>query len=368
MTSRRTFLKQFTGATAGLCFVGCPWVEAASALQAGGRGRRREVMVGGRRVRTIDVHAHVNVPNILELFRESRAQLDNPTAATDPQWGPDNADERLRHMDEEGIDVQAVGINPFWYRADQDLARRIVQLQNEKIAALCAAHPDRFVGMGTVALQHPDLAAAQLEEGVKKFGMRGFVIGGNVAGEELSAPKFHPFWAKAEELGTLIFIHPQGFAEGAKRLQGNGALTNVIGNPLETTVALSHLIFEGTLDRFPGLKICAAHGGGYLPSYIARSDRCTTLSPAPCRNIKPVRKRPSEYLKQLYFDSMVFTAEGLRHLVAEAGVSQIVMGTDFPAGWTSESVDHILGTSSLSDADKRAILGETAAKLLRIAG
>ena len=365
MTDRRTFLQQVAGA-AGIVFVGCPWLEAAGALQAGRSGRRREVVVGGRRVRTVDVHAHVNVTNVLDLFQESRAQLDNPTAATDPQSTMENVDERLRHMDEEGIDVQAVGINPFWYRAERDLARRLVQLQNEKIAAMCAAHPDRFVGMGTVAVQHPDLAAEQLEEGVKKFGMRGFAIGGSVNGEELAAPKFHPFWAKAEELGTLIFIHPQGFREGEKRFRGNGALFNVIGNPLETTVALSHLIFEGTLDRFPKLKICGAHAGGYLPSYIGRSDRCVTRSPNPCMEVRPVQKRPSEYLKQLYFDSMVFTGEGLRHLVAEAGVSQVVMGTDFPAGWTSESVDHILGTSSLSDADKRAILGETAAKLLRI--
>ena len=137
---------------------------------------------------------------------------------------------------------------------------------------------------------------------------------------------------------------------------------------METSVALSHLIFEGTLDRFPGIKICGAHGGGCLPSYIARSDRCTTLSPAPCRNIKPIRKAPSEYLKQLCFDSMVFTSEGLRHLIAEAGVGQVLMGTDFPAGWTNEAVDHILSTSSLSDADKRAILGENAARLLRIPG
>ncbi|MGH9786337.1 MAG: amidohydrolase family protein [Terriglobia bacterium] len=149
-------------------------------------------------------------------------------------------------------------------------------------------------------------------------------------------------------------------------LEGNGGLSNVIGNPLETAVALSHLIFEGTLDRFPGLKICAAHGGGYLPSYIARSDRCVSRDPNPCRNIRPIAKRPSEYLKQLYFDSMVFTAQGLRHLAAESGPGRIVLGTDYPFGWTAEAVDHILSTSGLSDADKRAMLGETAARLLRI--
>ena len=121
-------------------------------------------------------------------------------------------DKRLADMDEMGIDVQAVCINPFWYWADPDLARKIVRIQNEKIAALCSAHPDRFVGLGSVALQHPSLAVEQLEEGVKKLGMRGFAIGGSVNGQELSDPKFHPIWAKAEQLEALIFIHPQGFS------------------------------------------------------------------------------------------------------------------------------------------------------------
>jgi aminocarboxymuconate-semialdehyde decarboxylase len=170
------------------------------------------------------------------------------------------------------------------------------------------------------------------------------LVGGSVNGEELSDPKFHPFWAKAEQLGVLIFIHPQGTAElsASGRLRGNGVLDNVIGNPLETTIALSHLIFEGTLDDYPGLKICAAHAGGYLPSYAARSDQgCVTF---PQRCTKTLKKKPTEYLRQLYYDSMVFTPEGLRHLVAEVGASQIVLGTDYPFPWTKTAVDHILTT------------------------
>src|SRR5262249_29315691 len=205
------------------------------------------------------------------------------------------------------------------------------------------------------------------EEGVKKYGLRGAGVGGSVAGEDLGDPKFHPFWAKAEQLGVLVFMHPQ--ADGAaadlkSRLKGSGGLDNTIGNPLETTIALSHLIFEGTLDRFPGLKISAAHGGGYLPSYAARSDAiCATF---PDRCTKPLRKKPTEYLKQLYFDSLVFTPEALRHLVAEAGSSQIVIGTDYPYPWTKTSVDHILATPGLSDDERMAMLGGTAAKLLGI--
>ena len=322
---------------------------------------------------TVDVHCHATIPDAWDLITNDTQAINaqigqtDPASPVGPQLDPHNAKDRLATMDEQGIDVQAVSINPFWYRTEPDLARQIVQLQNERIAELCAAYPDRFVGLATVALQHPNLAAEQLEAAVKKLGLRGVMIAGSVNGEELSATQFHPFWAKAEELGTLVFLHPQGFQEGQRRFQGNGTLGNVIGNPLETTVALSHLIFEGTLDRFPGLKICAAHGGGFLPSYIGRSDHCVQFNgefPAAC---KPGKKLPSEYLQQLYFDSIVFTPEGLRHLAAVVGASQIVLGTDYPYGMGDpDAVDHILRTPGLSDAERRAMLGGTAATLLRI--
>ena len=274
-------------------------------------------------------------------------------------------------MDEQGIDVEALSINPSWYKLDRDLAKQVCQIQNEKLAAACAANPERFVAFATVALQHPELAAEQLEEGVKKYGLRGAGIGGNVAGEEISDPKFHPFWAKAEQLGVVVFIHPQGDGAPAQlqqRFKGNGYLGNVIGNPLETTIALSHLIFDGTLDRFPGLKICAAHAGGFLPSYSGRSDFGCPTRPDLCPGgtYGPIKKKPTEYLKQLYYDTMVFNGEGVRHLAAEVGASQLVVGTDFPYPWTKTQIDLILKTPGLSDADRMAILGGTAAKLLGI--
>jgi aminocarboxymuconate-semialdehyde decarboxylase len=340
---------------------------AGAALQSVTSSGRREVTVNGRRVKTVDVHCHCQVPEVWDLIKdydlgqEFRGQLDAPEGE---ELNLNNVQNRLSWMDEQGFDVQAVSINAFWYSVDRDLAVEIIKLQNEKIAAFCASHPDRFVGFATVALQYPYLAAEQLEDGVRQLGMRGCLIGGSVNGQELSNPRFHPFWAKAEELGCVVFIHPQrDVSLGNPRFQGNGMLTNVIGNPLETTTALSHLIFEGTLDRFPDVKICGAHGGGYLPSYIGRSDVCGNRSAELCR---PVGKPPSEYLKQLYFDSMVFTDEGLRHLVAEVGASQIVLGTDYPYGWTLEAVDHVLRSSSLSDAEKEAILGGNAVELLRI--
>jgi len=344
--------KKSAGAPDGIAFVMC---GGSGATQA----RRREVVVSGKRVKTVDVHAHCAVPDAMALMGrplETQALLMAGTTLAD----------RLRAMDDQGIDVEALSINPYWYTADRDVAKKLIQVQNEKLAEICAAQPDRFVAFATVALQHPDLAVEQAEEGVKKYGLRGVSLGGSVDGLELSDPKFHPFWAKVEQLGVLVFIHPQGTAEleSTSRLQGNGVLTNTIGNPLETTIALSHLIFEGTLDRFPGLKICAAHGGGYLPSYAARSDAvCTTF---PHRLTGALKKKPTEYLRQLYFDSIVFTAEALRHLAAETGPGQIVMGTDYPFPWTSTSVDHILDTPGLSDADKVAMLGGTAMTLLGI--
>src|SRR6058998_4022195 len=310
-TTRREFLLTTSGALAGLAFVGC---ELMAAAPAWAQARRREVVVSGKRVKTVDVHAHCAVPEALALMN---LKLGGPLYRPDLSMATE-VSTRLRAMDEQGIDVEALSINPNWYTADRDLARQIIKLQNEKLAEACAANPERFVAFATVALQHPELAAEQLEEGVKKYGLRGAAIGGSVNGEEISDPKFHPFWAKAESLGVLVFIHPQGSgvaAEIPNRLKGNGFLDNVIGNPLETTIALSHLIFDGTLDRFPGLKICAAHGGGYLPSYGARSDAiCVTF---PERITTKLAKKPTEYLRQFYYDSLVFTPEMLRHLIAE---------------------------------------------------
>src|SRR5437763_6206019 len=356
MTTRRELLGQAASALAGIAFTGCGLTRGAAA-QTSGQARRREVVVAGKRVTTVDIHAHYHIPEALELAGQ---KVRFPKLVITP--------ERIKVMDEQGIDIEALSINPnFWDKLERDLQAQIVQLQNEKLAEICAKTPDRFVGLASVSLAHPDLAAEQLDTAVKKLGMRGALVGGSVNGTELSDPALHPFWAKAEELGCLVLIHPQGTPELEKtgRLKGSGGLINTIGNPLETTIALSHLIMEGPLDRFPGVKICGAHAGGYLPSYSARMDAMCANRPDQCP-VKLKKPKPSEYLKQLYFDSMVFTAEGLRHLVAEVGASQIVLGTDAPFLWTKTPVDHILEMPGLSDADRIAMLGETASKLLGI--
>src|SRR5258708_8812249 len=341
---------------AGIGFVGCDLVGARDAqAQAGGTVRRREVLVSGRRVKTVDVHAHCAVPEAMALMGlkvEPRTLI----------MGQD----RIRAMDEQGIDVEALSINPYWYKAERDRARALVKIQNEKLAELCASQPDRFVAFASVALQYPDLAAEQLEESVKKLGLRGGSIGASVYGEELSDPKFHPFWAKAEQLGCLIFIHPQGGNAGfEQRLRGIAGLTNTISNPPAPTIAPSHPTFEGTLDRFPGLKICAAHGGGYLPSYAARSDAGCVAFPERCAKV-PLKQRPTQYLRQLYYDSIGFTPEALRHLAAEVGSGQIAMGTDYPFPGTETSATRSLNTPGLSDAERTSILGGTASRLLGI--
>jgi aminocarboxymuconate-semialdehyde decarboxylase len=369
MTTRRDFLTGAAGATAGLFVSRHVFGEAGRPSQVGApAGKRREVSIGGRRVRTVDLHAHTFVPEVLELLKNNpladtaKATLGAKALALgDPQ--------RLIDMDAQGIDYQAINVNAWGYSAERALARDLVALQNEKISQYCAKHPDRFVGMATLALQHPDLAAEQLDQAVRKLGLRGAAIGGSVEGLELSDRKFDPFWAKAEELGVLLFMHPQP-APGTTqnpRLQGKGGLGNTIGNPLETTVFLSHLIFEGTLDRFPGLKICAAHAGGYLASYSGRSDALCGRAGGAGVDCKALKKRPSEYFKrELLVDTMVFHEDGLRHLVAEAGVGQIVYGTDYPFDWPV-GIDFVLKAPFLRDSDKEAILGGNAARLLRIA-
>ncbi|CAA9247782.1 MAG: 2-amino-3-carboxymuconate-6-semialdehyde decarboxylase [uncultured Acetobacteraceae bacterium] len=362
MTSRRNFL---TGAAAtGVVFCSCGMLDAARAQSPG--GRRLPVAIDGKRVKTIDVHAHCH-------FREAAALLGADASVLTPRVnGAEEAfieiAQRFKAMDAQAVDMEVLSINPFWYGRDRDLAAQIVKVQNEKLAELCAAHPDRFAAFASLTLQAPDLAVQELETAVRRQGLKGAAIGGMVNGVEFSDPKFHPVWAKAEELGAVLFIHPQGVPELSRRLGGNGWLTNAIGNPLETTIALSHLIFEGTLDRFPGLKIIAAHGGGYLPSYADRSDHACLVGPAGCNPNITLKKKPTEYLKQLYFDSLVFSPEAIRHLAAQVGPDQIVLGSDYPYPWQLHPVDHIFACDSLNEQQKAAVLGETAARLLKING
>ena len=351
MTNRRLFLSGAGRATAGMALMG-------STLNAFAQGRK-EVFVGGQRVTVIDIHAHC-------LFQEVAPIIEGTAMA--------NADlgdfltlgvGRIDEMDARGIDIAALSVNRFWwYVADRDRAREIVRINDEGLAAWCRDHPDRFVAVSSPALQYPEMAGQQLEYAVNELGHRGASILGHVEGESPSAAKYDPFWAKAEELDVPVFMHPDNARNLIQpgQLDGPGGLNNVVGNPLETAVFLTRMILDGTLDRFPGLTLVGAHGGGYLPSYLGRTEVACARGGAECVN----EKSPSDYLKdQILIDSMVFSEEGLRHLVAEVGASQVVYGSDMPFAWP-ETIDLIADSPSLSDAEKRAILGGNLMRLLGI--
>jgi aminocarboxymuconate-semialdehyde decarboxylase len=351
MRNRREFIGGLAGGLAGVLVGGGALVDAQTP--------RREVRVAGKRVKVVDVHGHANIAEVADLVKTG--PLARFARAGGRVLGPD----RIQELDKRGIDVQVLDVNIFWwYQADRDLAAKIVQTQDEGLSKWCAAHADRFVAFTSPALQFPDLAAEQLEHAVKQLGMRGAAIGGHVDGEPLSMPKYDPFWAKVQELGVLVFMHPNGAENIAKpgAFRGAGDLGNIIGNPLETILFFSHLIYDGTLDRFPGVKICGAHAGGYLPSYLGRTEvACDVRQNAKCVN----KKKPHEYLRdQILADSMIFSPEGIRHMVAEMGPSQVVYGTDIPLVWP-DTVDAILG-AEIPDAQKEAILGGNLVKLLRL--
>jgi len=324
---------------------------------------------GAKRPLTVDFHAHAYVGDDWPLIRDRPEAKDLESFVKAPYFeNLVSLEARIAEMDREGVDVQAVSlyVGQYHYWAERELSADVVHIQNQKLAEMCATYPKRLVGLGAVSLHIPELAAKQVIDAVKLHGFPGFMVTGSVLGEEISAPRFDPFWAKAQELDCVVFVHPRSFTvgpEGAKRFQGAGSLGNTVGNPLETTVALSHMIFSGFLDRFPRLKIVAAHGGGYLPSYIGRSDNCHAVD-ANCRQME---RKPSEYLKQLYFDTLVYSPRVLRNLIDQVGADRIVMATDYPFPVASrDPMRDVAAVSELGESERVAILGATAARLLKL--
>jgi aminocarboxymuconate-semialdehyde decarboxylase len=350
---RRRFLLGTAG-FAGCAYLGSTVTRSASA----GEPARKIVTVGGRRVTVVDIHAHLVIPAVEPILRGSSLK---PTFPKDVVIGPD----RIAHMDSRGIDVQALSINEYWwYAAERDLAAKIVRAHDEGIAEWCKAHPQRFVALTSPAVQFPDLAAEQVEYAVKTLGFRGASVGGAVRGEAPSTEKYDPFWRKVEELQVPVFMHPYGTGVVDRKLiQGPGDLSNIAAYPFETTIFLSRLIFDGVFDRFPRVKVCGAHGGGYLPSYLGRTEvACDVRVNAKCIN----KRRPREYMRtNVMADTMVFSDEGLRHLVAEMGVSQIVYGSDMPFNWP-DTIDIVVSSKHLNDDEKIAILGGNLVRMLKI--
>lgn len=350
----------------------CSPPAAQGTITAAGRAR------GRRQQLTVDIHCHVHTPEADELVKpvfsiETEPMIKFGNEATREvnrkQMQSIHAkltsvETRLRDMDKAGIDIQAISPAPFqyFYWTEPDLGLQTAQLVNNRIAEIAQGHPDRFVGLGTVPLQAPDLAVAELERMAKQLGMRGVEISTNVAGAELSDERFRKFFAKAQELDMLIFMHPSGFTDG-QRLSDHYFI-NVIGNPLESTIAVSHLIFGGVLDAYPKLKLCIAHGGGFLPAYSGRMDHAHRAR-SDCRRC--IKRRPTSYLKKLYFDTIVFTQHQLEYLVGLYGADHILLGTDYPYDMAeSDPVGFVEAARKLSRADKTSIMGGNAARLLKI--
>jgi len=329
----------------------------------------------GRAAPTIDVHAHAIVPAAMRHLAEPAAAAHRRQEAE--TFGAESVrvneatieailpcltdlDTRLQAMDAMTVDVQLVSPSPVHYHdwAPPALGADISREVNEGIAALCQRSPQRLAGLGIVPLQHPDLAADELEFAVGSLGLQGVEISTSAGGMELSHRSLECFWERAEALGALVFIHPWGCSLGSRL--GEHYLANTVGNPTETTLAVSHLVFSGLLDRRPGLRLLLAHGGGYLPFYIGRSDHAWTVRP----EAHTAQRRPSEYLRELYFDSLVYSPQALQALVTQVGAERVMLGSDFPFDMGVSDPLERLAAAQLAPADFDAIRGVTAAGLL----
>lgn len=320
----------------------------------------------------VDLHCHLNVASAEALVRREVPDLPNPFAFMSDASKATNAklfgaigrklngiDERLEDMDRLGVDVQAISPSPgqYYYAVPPEVGREAARLINDGMADAAAKHPDRLVGMGTVPLQNVGMAVDELRRCVGELGLRGVEIGSNVAGKELADAEFRPFFAAAEELDVLVFLHPLGFTHGSRLAEHY--LDNIIGNPLESTIALSHLIFGGVLEAHAGLKLCVAHGGGYLPAYWGRMDHAFRAR-EDCRQF--ISREPSSYLRNVWLDTLVFDRDQLDSLVRTHGASRLCLGTDYP--FDMGEPDPLGFHDHLPDDIKARLLGLNAADLL----
>ena len=321
--------------------------------------------------KVIDIHAHLAVPAAEVLLRPYAAQsaamgFSSPDSdAVNRQLFArigrklSSIDERLVEMDATGIDIQALSPLPGQtiYAAPPDVGGEAARINNDGIAAAVARRPDRFVGMGVIPLQSPELAIAEMKRCTRQLGLRGIEISSHVNGRELSDPDFRPVFAAAEEMGVLLFLHPLGFTHG-ERLHDH-YFNNLLGNPIDSTIAVAHLIFDGVLEQLPGLKVCVAHGGGYAATYWGRLDHAWRARPD-CR--RHISRTPSHYLRMLYFDTLVFDKAQLRFLIETHGADHLCLGTDYP--FDMSEPDPIGFHAELPESDRDKILGATAAGLL----
>jgi predicted TIM-barrel fold metal-dependent hydrolase len=322
----------------------------------------------------VDVHGHLAVPQADALLAdeptlaaqreaERAAFTDHSTSVNLAQLDrvrPQLTDPERRVADLDGmsVDVQVVGPMPMHhYWADRMPAVRFARTVNEAVAEHCRHAPGRLVGLGTIPLQHPDVAVRELGHAVTQLGLKGVSVSTYVNGRELSDPAHEPIWAAAAALGAVVFVHPWGCTLGA-RLAAD-FLGNTVGQPTETTLALSRMIFAGALDRHPGLRLLAAHGGGYLPTYIGRSDHAWQVRP----DARRCAQTPSAYLKRMWYDALVYTPRALEHLVEEVGADRVMLGTDYPFDMGVTDPVERIAAAKLPAAQRDAVLGANAAAL-----
>lgn len=330
--------------------------------------------------RSIDMHCHALCPEVEALLAPHPArQAEQATmlAAQGPASAAQNRlmlaeaglrltnpAQRLADMDALGIDIQVLSPAPhqYAYWAEADLAEELVRLQNEHIAQLCATHPARFAGVGTLALQHPALALHQLDHAVRVLGLRGIEISTQVNGISLADERFTPIWARAEALGCAVLIHPLGSEQGTRL--ATHYLWNAIGQPLETTIALAQLAMSGTLEAHPRLKLCACHGGGYLAAYWGRTDHAWRVRPEARQTPHP----PSHYLRRIHVDTVVHDKQQLAELIQRHGADRVVLGTDYPYDMGCYQAQSLLDQMpALSEAERNAIHHGNAERLLSLA-
>jgi aminocarboxymuconate-semialdehyde decarboxylase len=342
-------------------------------------GSVKTVKKRGKSLR-IDIHCHYANPDVAAKVADRNPGQYEPsvkfanalTRETNVKQMRDRAaklssiDVRLKDMDRMGIDIQAVSPAPqqTYYWTEPGEGAQLARQVNERIAEIVGKWPDRFVGLGTVPLQDPDLAVSELSHAVKTLGLRGVEINPSVNGMDLTDKRLmlEKFFARAEELDIVIFMHPIGFTQGERLL--DHYFNNVIGNPLETTVAASHLIFDGVMERHPKLKIVLPHAGGYLAHYWARMDHGWRARPD-CRTV--LKKKPSESLEKFYFDTITFDRTMLRQMVQRYGADHVLLGTDYPYDMGMEDpIGFIEKTEKLTAEDKKRIQGLNAARLLKI--
>jgi len=333
----------------------------------------------GREIRplglTVDVHSHVLVPAAATRVRPHQtpdprvAVYAEETRILSRQQDDDRTLNlvdlalRMRDFDAMGVDAQVISPAPAqcYYDVPAEIGIEAARMVNEGVATIAARMPERIpAAIGSVPLQAGgEAAAVELEYAMKTLGLKGVEVLAHVGDLELADPSFEPFWAKAEALGAVVFIHPSGFTE--PRRFGRFYFSNVIGNPLDTTMALHHLIFDGVLERYPSLKIIASHGGGYLPAYSGRIDHAWGAR-TDAHGTLP--KAPSFYLMKIYLDTIVFTPHQLEALVELFGVDKILLGTDYPYDMGEyDPIGHIASVASFTDADRAAIAGGNAKAL-----